>query len=112
TSIKTSRPIGVAISTLSSSNPAPRALTTSAFISGLKPSRGGHNCCRAAGACEAFQERQIYDEVCTSRSIRPLNYAKQTQFPAAKLECLVRLLAFSDHIALWPSLSQANPPPG
>jgi hypothetical protein len=41
---------------------------------------------RAAGACEAFQERQIYDEVCTSRSIRPLDYAKQTQFSAAKLE--------------------------
>jgi len=39
---------------------------------------------KAPGA--SIQERQIYDEVCTSRSISPLDYAKQTQFPAAKLE--------------------------
>jgi hypothetical protein len=35
---------------------------------------------------QRFKSVRSNDEVCTSRSIRPLNYAKQTQFPAAKLE--------------------------
>src|SRR5689334_5899922 len=56
------------------------------FYRSLRTQRFADRTDRAAGACESFQERQIYDEVCTSRSIRPLNYAKQTQFPAARLE--------------------------
>jgi hypothetical protein len=56
------------------------------FYRSLRTQRFADRLTELQAHAKRFKSVRSNDEVSTSRSIRQLNYAKQTQFPAAKLE--------------------------